>query len=141
MKRWLFYLVIILLAIGSKNAAQASWFDGFKAGGTILFNDAQRSRFETTGVGIQVSADIRPPGVFIVTPFYEIAAGKPTTQLMGGDLSWAVSMRDRRTHIFYFGGPYGVVRADGESARMVGLHVGYKFPLNERRAVRPDQSH
>jgi hypothetical protein len=135
MKRWCVCFGAILLVILSANVAQARWFDGAKAGGTLLYNDSSRGRFNTSGGGIHVSADIRPPGVFIISPFYEIAAGKPTTQLVGGVLSWAVAMRDNRTHIFYFGGTYGVAIADGESQRIYGLHVGYKFPLNERMGM------
>ena len=135
MRRGLFCLWTMLLVIGSSTVAQAGWFDGVKAGGTILYNDSSRGRFNTSGVGIHLSADIRPPGEFIVTPFYEVAAGKPSIQMMGGVLSWAVSMRDRRTHTFYFGGTYGVLMSDGVSVAMYGLHVGYKFPLNERTGV------
>jgi hypothetical protein len=135
MKRWVVGFVALLGVLVSSSVAQAGWFDGFKAGGAFLYNDSPRPRFETSGVGLHVSADIRPPGVFIVSPFYEVAAGKPATQMMGGMLSWAVAMRDRRTHILYFGGTYGVVIADGVSERIYGLHVGYKFPLNERMGV------
>lgn len=117
------------------NVAEAGWFDGLKVGGTLLYNDTPRPRFETTGVGVHLSADIRPPGFFIFTPFYEVSAGKPTTQMLGGMLSWAVSMRDYRSHIFYFGGTYGVAIADGVTERMYGLHLGYKFPLNERMGM------
>ena len=133
-RRWIGFGAVLLVML-SVNVAQAGWFDGFKAGGTLLYNDAARARFETTGVGIHVSADIRPPGFFMISPFYEVAAAKPSTQLVGGAVSWAVAMRDHRTHIFYFGGSYGLVIADGASERMYGLHIGYKFPLNERMGL------
>lgn len=135
MKKLVLSLIVVVGVLGTANLAQAGLFDGLKAGGTLLYNDTPRPRFETTGVGLHVSADIRPPGFFIVTPFYEVVAGKPSTQLIGGALSWAVSMRDYRSHIFYFGGSYGVAIADGESERMYGIHIGYKFPLNERMGM------
>lgn len=135
MKRWVIGLAAILMVMGATSVAQAGWFDGVKAGGALIYNDAQRARFETTAVGLHVSADIRPPGVFILTPFYEVGVGKPSLQMVGGSLSWAVAMRDRRTHILYFGATYGWTMSDGFTEPFYGLHVGYKFPLNERMGL------
>lgn len=135
MKRWTIAFAAMMLVMMPSSVVQAGWFDGLKAGGNVLYNDAARARFETAGVGIHVSADIRPPGFFILTPFYEVTAAKPSTQMVGGALSWAVAMRDHRTHVFYFGASYGLAIADGFSERMYGLHIGYKFPLNERMGM------
>lgn len=132
MRRWVFALWVVF-AVGFFSRADAAFFDGVKVAPGVFWNNSILLGFNPSGAGLHLSADFRPLTPFIFTPFYEVFAGGDTTQLLGMELNWSVSMRDYETHFLFFGGNIGKAFSKGQKAETVyGGQLGYKFPLNDR---------
>jgi len=129
-RRFCFMLGVLLLLMGTSNAGL---IESVNVGAGFMWNDSIRQRFESAGgISLHTSVHVKPPGPFMLTPFYDVNFASPFMQMLGVGLNYRVSMRDFETHILFFGPNIGIVLSDGVSQRFIGGEVGYKFPIGEK---------
>ena len=127
-----FCLALCILSSGM-GTADAAFIDGINLGGGFMWNGSTRPRFESAGgIALHASIHVKPPGPFMLTPFYDISFASPMMQTLGASLNYVIGMRDFETHKLFFGPSIGLVLSDGESERFIGGELGYKFPIGEK---------
>ena len=123
-------MIVLSLGMGTANAA---FIDSVNLGGGFMWNDSIRPKFESAGgLTLHASVHLKPPGPFIVTPFYDVSFASPAMHVLGAGLNYTVGMRDFEAHKLFFGPTIGMVMSAGESQRVIGGELGYKFPIGEK---------
>ena len=74
-RRFCFMVGVLLLPMGTSNGAL---IDGVNLGGVFMWSDSIRQRFESAGgVSLHASIHIKPPGPFMLAPFYDVNFASP----------------------------------------------------------------
>lgn len=129
-RRFCFMFGVLLLLMGTSNAGL---IESVNLGTGFMWNDSIRQRFESAGgISLHTSVHVKPPGPFMLTPFYDVTFASPVMQMLGVGLNYTIGMRDFETHILFAGANIGVVMSDGTSQSFRGGQVGYKFPIGEK---------
>lgn len=130
MKIWRFCLALCAFFPCTGSAA---FIDGVNLGGGFMWNDSVRLKFASAGgITLHASVHLKPPGPFILTPFYDVSFASPAMHVLGAGLNYTVGMRDFEAHKLFVGPIIGRVISAGESQGFIGGELGYKFPIGEK---------